>query len=84
MPPFDRSCLNPLPDNKILALTKFKALADDNFNLAQMVQCFSDRVENIVGKSRKCWFPAFSLFTTMFSKGFIFRLGKTGDCLGKG
>ena len=28
---------NPLPDDKILALSKLKAFADDNFNVAEMV-----------------------------------------------
>ena len=42
---------NPLtPDNKILALPKFEAFADDSLNVAQLVHFFSDRVENIVGK----------------------------------
>ena len=39
-----------LPDEKILALPKLEAFADDNFIVAQMVQFFSDRSENIVGK----------------------------------
>ena len=42
--------VKPLPDDKILALSKLKAFADDNFSVAQMVQIYSYRVENIVGK----------------------------------
>ena len=34
------------------------------------------RVENIVGKRRKCWLPAFSPFPTMFSKGVVYRVIK--------
>ena len=43
-------CMNPLPDNKILALSKLEAFAANNVNVAQLVQIFSDRVENILGK----------------------------------
>ena len=39
------------------------------------------RVENIVQKIRKCWFPAFSPFPTMFSKAFFSRGVKSLDCM---
>ena len=42
---------------------KFKAFADDNLNVAQMMNTVFDRVENIVAKG---WLPAFSPFPTMF------------------
>ena len=42
--------VNSFRDNKILALTKLKALADDKFNVAYMMISVSDRQENIVGK----------------------------------
>ena len=32
------------------------------------------------GKRRKCWLPACSPCPTMFSKAFIFRVVKSGDC----
>ena len=31
------------------------------------------------GKRRKCWLPAFSLFPTMFSKCFLFKVVKSRD-----
>ena len=34
-------------------------------------------VENIVGKKRKCWLPAFSPYSTMFSKGFFIKVVKS-------
>ena len=71
--------MNPFPDNKILALPKFRAFADGNFTMAQVVQFFPDRVENIVGKRRKCCFPAFSSFPTMFYNSFYSRVVKTWD-----
>ena len=54
----------------------------DNLNVAQMVQFFSDREENIVGKGENA--PAFSPFPTIFSKVFYFQgCLKSGLC-GKG
>ena len=35
-----KESFNPLPDNKILALPKFKAFAEDNFNVAEMFVFF--------------------------------------------
>ena len=34
-----------------------------------MVQFLFDRIENVVGKGKECWEPAFSPFPTTFSKG---------------
>ena len=65
---------------KILDWSKLKALADDKINVAEMITSVSERVENIVGKRRKCWLPAFSLFLTMFSKPFFSRGVKSLDC----
>ena len=59
----------PLPHDEILAVSKLIAFAGDNFNVAKLVEFFFERLENIVGKRRKCWLPAFSPFPTMFSKG---------------
>ena len=63
--------LNPLPDNKILALSKWKAFADNNFSGTQMVQFFSDRVENVVGNGEKAGFQHFLLFQQGFQKVFF-------------
>ena len=35
-------------------------------------------------KRRKCWVPAFSPVSTMFSKGFFFKVVKSQDCVVKG
>ena len=43
----------------------------------------SGRVENIVGKRRKCWLPAFSPFPKMFSKGILHGVVKSRDCVVK-
>ena len=47
-----------------------------------MISVF-DRVENIVGKRRKCWLPEFSPFLTMFSMGFFLRVVKSRYCVVK-
>ena len=42
--------VNSLPNDKILDMTKLKAFADDNLNIAIMTISLLDRVENTVGK----------------------------------
>ena len=42
--------INTLPDDKNLAKDKLEIFADDNFNVAQKVNFFFGREENIVGK----------------------------------
>ena len=39
----------PLPKVKMFAMTKLNAFADDNLNVAKMMNSVFDRVENIVG-----------------------------------
>ena len=70
---------NTLPDSKILALSKLKAFADNNFIVSQMVQFFYCRVEKIVRKEENA-----PLLPTMISKCFSPRVVKTPDCFAKG
>ena len=58
----DRTSTNSLPNDKILARSKMKALADDKINVTRILKLVFGMVENIVGKRRKCWLPAFSPF----------------------
>ena len=53
---------NLLPNNKILDMTKLKALnfADDKLNIDKITISLLDRVENTKGK---CWLPAFFPFS---------------------
>ena len=51
--------INPLPDDNILAMSKLKAFADDNFNMSHF---FCDRVENIVGKGENAGDQYFLIF----------------------
>ena len=41
---------NPLPNNKILDVTKLKAFADAKLNFDKITISLLDRVENTVGK----------------------------------
>ena len=42
--------IKSLPDDKIIDLPKLKALTDDKLNVAQMLELFFNRLENILGK----------------------------------
>ena len=53
---------NHLPNDKILDLSELKAFADNKLKVIQMTKLVLDEVENIVGKRKKSWLPAFSSF----------------------
>ena len=63
----------PLPDDKILALSKFKVFVDDNFSMAYRVQFLSDKIEKHCDKRKKRCLLAFPSFLTMFSKGIFYQ-----------
>ena len=48
--------------DKILALTKFKAFANDNIMVTQKLKFVFERVENIVGKGENARYQHFLLF----------------------
>ena len=54
--------VNCLPNNKIWAVTKLKAFADDKFNTAEMLMSVFHRVENILGKGKNAGYQHFLLF----------------------
>ena len=74
---------NSLPNDKFLGKSKFKGSADGNTNVTQKLKFILGRVENIVGKKRKYWLPAFSPFPTMFSKDFTYRAVNNWGCVVK-
>ena len=77
--------MNSLPNDKILDLSKLKAFAEDKINVYNSKTGIPfGMVRKHCGKRRKCWLPAFSPFPTLFSKGFFFRVIKSGDCVIKG
>ena len=55
--------LNTLPNDKILDLSNLKAVTDDKLNAIEKIKFVLGQAENIVGKRRKCCFPAFSPFS---------------------
>ena len=72
--PFVGNHINSLPNDKFSYWSKLKAFADDKINVTGIGR-------KLCGQRRKCWFPAFSPFATIFSKGFFFpRSLKSGLC----
>ena len=65
---------NPLSDDRILASSKLKTCADDNFNVANMMQSFFNKVYNIVGKGENCGDQHFCPFPTFLSQDFVLRV----------
>ena len=59
---------NPLPNDKTLDETKFKAYADDKFIVSRMMISLLDRVENTVGKGENAGNQHFLLFPQCFPK----------------
>ena len=59
---------NPLPNDKILDLTKLKAFADDEQDIAKMAISLNDKVENTVEKGKNAGFQHFLLFPQCFPK----------------
>ena len=65
---FLKNSLYPLPDDKLLDVTKLKAFADDKFNVDRMLTSLLDRVENTVGKEENADYQHFLLFPQCFAK----------------
>ena len=57
-----------LQHDNILNVTKFKAFAEDKFNVAKMMISLFDRVENTVGKGENTGCQHFLLFPQCFPK----------------
>ena len=55
--------INSLPNNKFVDCFKLKAFADDKIYVTRTLTFALRRVENIVGKGEKGWFPAFFSFS---------------------
>ena len=62
-------CVNPLPDVKILDLSRLKAFADGNLNVYQKLTLTLGIIENIVGKGENAGYQHFLLFPQCFHKG---------------
>ena len=55
-----------LPNDKNVDLSKLKAFADDNLNVAEMMGFVFDREENIVGKRENAGYQHFLLSPQCF------------------
>ena len=64
---------------KLLDWTKFKADADDKFNIDKIMISVFNQIENIVGKRENAGYQHFLLFPTLLSKGF-FAVVKSRNC----
>ena len=71
-----------LLNDKVLDKSKLKAFADDKINVIKKLKFLLESRKHC-GRRRKCWLPAFSPLSTMFSKALICRAAKTTDCMGK-
>ena len=60
-----------LPNDKILDQTKFKAFADNNFIVAEMLTFVFYRLEKIPGKGENAGYQHFLLFPQCFQKASI-------------
>ena len=69
-----------LQDDNFFALLKFKA----KLNVTQNIDFASSMVKKLRGKSRKCWYPAFSPIPAMFSKGLFLRCVRSRHYVAKG
>ena len=64
----DNGLVNPFPNDRVLDMTKLKAYADDNLNVAKMMIYLFNRVENTVGKGENAGYQHFLLFPQCFQK----------------
>ena len=58
--------INPLPNDKILDMTKLKAFTDVKLNVDKMTISLIDRVENTKGKGENAGYQHFLLSLSVF------------------
>ena len=68
MQTFQNLTLNSLPNDKIFALTKLKAFADDKIIVTQKLKFVLGRVEKHCGKRRNAGYQQFLFFPQWFLK----------------
>ena len=72
--------LNFLPNNKVLAMSKLKAFADNKIDVVKMMISLLDRIEKTVGKGENAGYQHFFPFPTVLSKAFFLKVVKSRDC----
>ena len=75
--------VNPLPNDKILHLSKFKAFADDNSNMTKTGKFECDTVEHNMRKVENADFIHFLLFSQCFQKFSFYGSLKVGTIWGR-
>ena len=76
--------VNPLPKDKILDWSRFKAFADNKINDNKKLQFALGRLKNCVGKGENAGYQQLLLFSAMFQKGFFPRVVKSQNCVVQG
>ena len=77
----DHNKINPLPNDKILDQSDFKALADDKRNVTKKLKFVLGMVENNLGKGEIAGYKHFLLFPKCFQKPPISESLKVGIVL---
>ena len=74
---FCKKLLNSSQKDKVLELTKLKAIGRWQFRYGSNDRVYFWWIGKQGGKRRKCWLPAFSPFPILFIKAFPIRIVKT-------
>ena len=61
---------NPLPNDRILDLSKLRTFSDDELKVIQIAKLVLDKKENILGKEENAGYQHFLLFPECFQKDF--------------
>ena len=62
-----------LPDDRNLALSKLKKIADNNFNVAELIKLVFEGLENIQEKGENAGYQHFLLFPLGFQKPLLLQ-----------
>ena len=76
--------INPLPNNKILDLSKLKEFAEENFEFDKNGRKFSKRAENILEKGEIARNEQFFIFFHRVFKILVLQTRKNQDLFGNG
>ena len=69
--------------DKVLDWSKLKHFADEKIYVTEKMEFVLEMVENIVGKGENAGYHHFLVFLTMFSKGLLYSVVKSQDCVVK-
>ena len=75
--------LHPLPHNKIVHWSILEVFADDNSNVAKMINFVFGKREIIMGKGENAGYQHFLFFPQCITKCFFLGFIKSLDCMVK-